>query len=362
MRHHVLTRLAGHLPTVWLSPPREWRRPPAHIFSEHSEPEGFPGLTIYSPGALLPRLYKPAWAARWTQRQRLRQAIRTLHKRGCERIVLYLWRPEFGDAIEEFNWALTCYHIDDEYSFSPFDVPISAEELNVIRCVDHVFIHSPGLLEKKGSINPHTSFVPLGVDYESFSKRLPEPDDLSKVPKPRIGYIGSLKRQLDWPLLDVLTSANPIYSFVFAGPSQIDADVAAAIKALSQKRNVYFLGEKATNLVPAYVQHLDVGLMPYRNDDYAKYGYPLKLHEYLAAGIPAIGVRMRTLQDFSEYVFLPDTPEGWTSAIHQALLPSSNSSSIRAKRQSIAKQHDWTRLVAGIASTIKASIRDYSVR
>lgn len=78
----------------------------------------------------------------------------------------------------------------------------------------------------------------------------------------------------------------PAASIVMIGPlaDERDSDIAA----LREMRNVYFLGEKSLASIPDYLQHMDVGLMPYKDIDYNKALSPLKLFEYLAAGLGTV--------------------------------------------------------------------------
>jgi hypothetical protein len=99
------------------------------------------------------------------------------------------WCYIFGDLIlwvpSNAPYDLSIYHIDDEYSFSPTEVEMSSAERTLLTSVDQVFIHSPGLMEKKGLFNPNTEFVPNGVSYASFATPGAEPDDLRDIPHPR---------------------------------------------------------------------------------------------------------------------------------------------------------------------------------
>jgi len=270
--------------------------------------------------------------------------------------VLYLWRPEFADALEFGPYDLTCYHIDDEYSFSLVEVEMSPEERGLMRQVDQVFIHSPGLMEKKGHVNPQTEFVPLGVDFELYSARRPEPPDLCSIPHPRIGYIGVLKRTLDWPLLTYLIGEHPEWSFVFLGPQAPHEDIRAPIEALSRQPNVHFLSARPTSELGAYPQHLDVCIMPYVLNDYARYGYPLKCHEYLAGGRPVVGCRMRTLEDLEEVVLLAETHSEWEDRLRRAISPEEQGSERTSARQAVARRHDWKGLVETIATCMEARL------
>jgi len=116
--------------------------------------------------------------------------------------------------------------------------------------------------------------------------------------------------------------------------------------------NVYFLGAKPVHSLPAYTQHLDICTMPYEVNDYTKFIYPLKLHEYLATGRPVVGSPIRSLQDFAHVIRLARTTEEWSQAIHDSLSPALNSADHVEARRRVARQHDWDELAKLIARTM----------
>src|SRR3990172_5425655 len=219
-RHHVLARLARYFQVMWVNPASEWRA----VFLKKESLNGnggamahLPGFSIYDT-LWLPRLYKPAWLGSHIFKARLARARELLISRGCRKIVLYIWRPEFGAAVDSVSFTFNCYHIDDEYSFADNGRTIDPVEKALITKVDQVFIHSPGLMERKGSLNCYTTFAPNGVNVADYATPAPEPKDLSAIPHPRIGYSGYLKKQLDWPLILDLTRRHREWSFVLVGP------------------------------------------------------------------------------------------------------------------------------------------------
>jgi glycosyltransferase involved in cell wall biosynthesis len=112
-----------------------------------------------------------------------------------------------------------------------------------------------------------------------------------------------------------------------------------------------------------YPQHFDVCIMPYGNNDYTKYIYPLKLHEYLAGGKPLVGTPIATLAPLGDVVLLPKTAEEWSSAIQKALSAAENTPYSRAARQNFAKQHDWWVLVRKISETLAQQLgQEYADR
>jgi glycosyltransferase involved in cell wall biosynthesis len=350
-RHQILTRLARYFDVVWINPARGWQ--------EHWHPkrgshlqrlkfrEVLPGFTVMTPGTMRPRFYRPLWLRRAMLTRTLKDARAYLARRKTKRLLLYLWRPEFAEALKLIPHDASCYHIDDEYSFADVARPNDPQEIELLRSVDRVIVHSQGLLKKKGDINPHTALIPNGVDYPAFATKQAEPPDLATVPIPRIGYVGVIKRQLDLGLLARLAHARPDWSFVLVGPVGNVSGKEAALAQLRALPNVHFLGYKPVNQLAAYVQYMDVCLMCYEVNDYTNCIYPLKLHEYLAAGRPTVASPIASVLDHSDIVTLARSDAEWLAGIARALAPPSPFESERRRRR--AASYDWDILVEKLA-------------
>lgn len=355
-RHQILTRLAQYFHVVWAEPAREWRElwfgDEKKVDQSHQQESLPQGLIRYQPGRWLPRLYRPASLASWTATQRVRRATALLRQRGCKTIVFYLWRPNYDYVLDCGPYDLSCYHIVDEYSFSPSELPLDTLEVQLIKRVNQVFIHSPALLDRKGHFNAHTRFVPNGVNYRAFSTPREEPDDLRSIPHPRIGYVGNIKAQLNFQILLQLATRHPEWSLVFVGPKGYMGKDATFVDQLSELKNVYFLGNKAVEIACAYPQHMDVCVLPYVLNDYTRYIYPLKLHEYLAGGRPVVGAPIRSLESFNHIIRLAGTEDEWSAAIEEALQREMNTVERIDARRTVARNHDWEALVATIAGTM----------
>ena len=320
-RHHVLTRLARYFHVVWVNPAADWHDlfhiPTEHV-SYNTDVTPPPGFTVCDP-VWLPCLYRPKWLARHVFDTRLKLARRMLVSRGCQKIILYICRPGFAPALNSVTLDLSCYHIDDEYSFSPVEVPPDPVETSLIANVNQVFIHSPGLMEKKGAINAQTAFIPNGVDFAAYVKPVPEPKDLSVIPHPRILYTGYIKKQLDWSLIRELTRRRGEWSFVFVGPLSPHPEIMSVVQEISSYPNVHFLGAKSTSTLAGYPQHVDACILPYCVDAYTNNIYPLKLHEYLASGKPVVSVPIRSIRDFTKVVALASGVDEWSNALARTL-------------------------------------------
>ena len=353
VRHQVITRLAKDFWTVWFEPATYWRKLHGRLSFPKTVPVPDHGrLLRYDPG-LSPKLNHSRQLGRLLDRMRLRQAARQLRNRGCDRIILYLWRPEYAHFRDLLKADQCLYHIDDEYSFSEQESEIPQRELHLIQAADNVIIHSPALMEKKGNINPSTTFVPNGVDYAWYAAPHDQPEDLKRIPYPRAGYIGIIKTQLDLAILKHLAEDRSDVSFVLVGPrGTLKSDV-GILNELSRLPNVFELGPKEPQELAAYMQHMNVLLMCYKKNDYTKFIYPLKMHEYLATGRPVISTPLRSVRDFDEVVMLAETSHEWATALSDALSAASLSDAQVRRRQAVARTHDWNTLVERIRGLIR---------
>ena len=200
-------------------------------------------------------------------------------------------------------------------------------------------------MEKKGHINPNTSVVPNGVNYDAFSTPVSEPADMCDIPHPRVGYVGKIKTQLDIDLLVTLARRHRYWSFVFVGPKKPLGNEENSFQELLSMPNVYYLGAKPLHALPGYVQHMDVCMLPYLRNGYTKFIYPLKLHECLAAGRPVVGSAIRSLEEFEGVIKLARMPEEWSSALTKSLVRDANDPARQEARRAVAREHDWGRLV-----------------
>ncbi len=337
-RHHVLTRLAAYCPVVWVEPSD---RSPA-------------GLQVLAPSRFLPQLYRRGWLRQALRLARYEAARRLLLAGGSERILLYIWRPEFADSIRLVKHDFSCYHIDDEYSFSRTELANSAEEVALINGVDQVIVHSRRLMEKKGGINPRTVMIPNGVDYAAYATPHAEPADLACIPSPRIGYVGVVKTQLDVDLMLRLAQRMSHASFVFVGPIGFLGEKRNSWDRLTELPNVHALGHRDVTMLPAYTQHLDACVMSYEVTDYTNAIFPLKLNEYLAAGRPVVSSRIDSVLPFADVVRIAGSDDDWVSALEAALSAEACADALVQARRTIAREHDWDRLVARIVELFRA--------
>jgi hypothetical protein len=355
-RQQVMSRIAKRFHVVWSGPAHEWRDIPVRMRSgsvtEHPVPD-LPMLHSYRPEAYLPQLYRPPALAKFLLQNRLKHARSILEANGCTHVLLNIWNPLYANVLPLVAHDMSMYHINDEYSFSPVEQPISAEEQMLMANVDEVFIHSPAVMARKGPLCSSATLTPNGVDFDAFANERAIPDALAAIPGPRIGYSGFLKMQLNWELLFDVAQQNPQWSFVFVGKALDQPGLADALARIDALPNVHLLGAKSSVELSAYPQHFDVCMLPYRVDDYTKYIDPLKLGEYLAGGRPAVGTPILPLRGVEDLISLAATPAEWRTSIEAALQPGANTQAEKTRRQSWARTRTWSAIVDTILRKVE---------
>ena len=123
------------------------------------------------------------------------------------------------------------------------------------------------------------------------------------------------------------------------------------VTTLQKCPNIHILGPRPYADLPAYCKGFDVGLIPYRiTDPRMQSVNPLKLREYLAAGLPVVSVNLPEAQGVSTDVFIANNIPDFISQIETAL--TNNSPADRHRRSCAMLNETWAARVATIESQL----------
>jgi glycosyltransferase involved in cell wall biosynthesis len=280
----------------------------------------------------------------------VRRWQRQLDSMGSGPRVLWIFHPRFGYLVDHLRFERLVYHAYDLYSHTSDWTPQAAEaQRHLLARADLIVCSSERIaLELHEASGKLVHVVPNGVDFERFdaARSGPQPDELAAIPRPRIGYIGSLNQKVDFPLIDALSLRRPDWHFVLAGRTVgLGEAQSARFASLVARPNVHFLGQKSTAEIAAYTAALDVGLLCYRTSGAWTEGiYPLKLHEYLACGLPVVSSDFPAVRDFPQVVRIARDPDDWHRRIEQALEGDGPGSP--DERMAIASANSWDQRAA----------------
>ena len=227
----------------------------------------------------------------------------------------------------------------DDFLHLPSATPgmIGPLEQRLLARVDAVVCTAKSLTLTKAPRTGRTHYLPQGVNYDHFSAPRPVPAELAALPRPLIGFAGGLYDRVDLPLLRRLAEEHRDGSLVLVGPVAVD------VRSLDLP-NVHCLGARPYGDLPAFVQAFDVGLIPYFLNDETRSVDPLKLLEYLAAGIPVVTTDIPEALKYRDSVAVAGSRDAFAAAVTRAL--SERDPAARARRQAVARQHTWDKRAA----------------
>lgn len=246
-----------------------------------------------------------------------------------------------------------CYHPD----FIVFDyLDETVEEFAVwaefkvpaLTGADLVTASSASLVEDSLQYTPNTLLVPNGCDYEHFApaarRNLPVPEDMQQIKPPIIGYFGAVASWLDFELLERIADRFNECNLVMIGPLY-------NVSRVPKRENIHWLGIKPYACLPNYAQLFDAAIIPFRITEMTRSVNPVKMWEYLAAGLPVVTTALPEASGLKE-VYFSLNHEHFLANLSHALR--SNNPSQKEQRMRLARMNTWKDRARRILEAIEA--------
>jgi glycosyltransferase involved in cell wall biosynthesis len=210
--------------------------------------------------------------------------------------ILWISLPTAVDVAESIDHSALIYYCGDDFSSlaGVDNETVHQHEKKLVEKADLIIAASDRLAAQFPA--QKTRILPHGVDYQLFSTPTQRAKDLINDGRPIAGFYGSISNWLDLELLTKTIARLPHWHFVFIGVTAID------VNPFNQFDNVTFLGKRAHDLLPSYVQHWTACLLPFIKNQQIQHCNPLKLREYLASGRPVISTEFPALSPYLEFV------------------------------------------------------------
>jgi glycosyltransferase involved in cell wall biosynthesis len=288
---------------------------------------------------------------------------KSLNELNIKNPIVWLSRPEMVDLIGGFNEKIVIYHIVDEYlAYSDVDkdkrTSLEKYEHRMLKNADLVIVVSENLYLNKKKYNKNTYKIKNATDFEAYSQVIindhPCSNDIKNLTRPIIGYSGLISERLDLDLIQHLAQTHPEWSITLVGQVN-DRNCANKINSLKEFKNIYFLGRKKITQLPNYVKAFDVGIIPYEIDEQSKNVSPLKLYDYLAAGIPIVISDLPAAHEFKEVIYIADNKEKFNVCVEHAL--ASDNRELFLKRRNLASKNTWDERVKQISNLITQHLK-----
>jgi glycosyltransferase involved in cell wall biosynthesis len=253
---------------------------------------------------------------------------------------LWSFTADITPLLGSFGEQRVIYYCVDEFAAFPgMDVETTRRlDRQLCERSDMVIAVSQTLYESKRAYNPNTILVPHGVLYEHFARALdpefPVAEDLARLRRPVIGYYGLIHEHQDLDLMAEIARRRPEWSIALVGKVQTDVRRFRAIP------NIHFLGQKPHAQLPHYCRGFDVAVIPHKINELTLNMNPIKLREYLAAGLPVVSTPLPEMKAYQPAVRMASGVEAWIAALKQALADRSLEADRR--RSQLVAGEDWS--------------------
>jgi len=279
----------------------------------------------------------------------VRRAARAL---GMAHFQLWSFLPVPIQYLRNIPRTLLVYYCVDNWSCHADGTssPFAEHDRALSRHADLIFATSRQLCLAKQLHNAKTFPAPHGVDHPHFARALdadlPIPPELADISGPLLGFIGLVDARVDRALLELLAQRHPDWTIAIVGT--VITDVAR----LQTLRNVRFLPRMPYQRLPEFCKRFTVGLIPYTINNHTAAINPIKLREYLAAGLPVVSTALDDVSMLQPLVAIANDGEHFVQATEEAV--ATDSPARRRMRSDAMRAHSWEARVRHIATTVRA--------
>jgi glycosyltransferase involved in cell wall biosynthesis len=330
-KHHIMSRLAKHNRVLWIN--SIGMRTPTANRKDLVKIGGklrafFKGLqrvqdNLYVMSPLAIPFHGSELTGEINRRLILAQVSHYQKKLNFENPILWSFLPNVVSLFGCVGEKLSLYYITDDFTqFSGYPAnAIDKMETCLIEKCDVVIASAKRLADKKSRNGKDIIVVRHGVDHKHFAQALslsPKdwPADIKVIKRPVVGFYGEINHWLDLNMLAEAARKKPEWSFVLIG--RIGVEV-GNIKFLTELTNVHYLGQKKFEELPAYCAAFDCALIPMKINELTLNVNPLKLREYLAAGVPVVSSPLPEVLAYGDGVRFATTSEELVKAVEEIL-------------------------------------------
>lgn len=231
---------------------------------------------------------------------------------------LWTFAPDVDYLCGRFDEECVVYYCVDEFSeFTGYEAKsILAAERRLAARADLVITTSQALYAAKAPLNRNVSLVTHGVDCEHFAAATHAatvvPAEIAGLPRPILGFWGLIQDWVDVGLIAEVARKRPEWSIVLIGDQQTPAD------CLHNLPNVHLLGRRPYGELPLYAKGFDIALIPFRLNTLTRAVNPIKLREYLSAGLPVVSTALPEVERYGDLVQTAADTEAFINACSRA--------------------------------------------
>ena len=229
-----------------------------------------------------------------------RQVVRAGHELGFDRPLLWINDSTYAPLVESTGWP-SVYDVTDDWLLATgVGRELERQHRNdaeLLRRASEVVVCSPALAASRGQTR-RVHLITNGVEVDHLRGPTERPGDL---PLGRIVmYQGTLSAgRLDLPLCaELCRGLADGAAVVFVGPNSLSSEDELELT----DAGAIILGSRPYAVVPAYLQHADLLIVPHQVTPFTESLDPIKAREFIAVGRPVVATPVAGFRDLGPQV------------------------------------------------------------
>ncbi|NOS86479.1 MAG: glycosyltransferase [Ignavibacteria bacterium] len=257
----------------------------------------------------------------------LKRQIRKILKKVNGEIVKYVWvlhRPELYFLVGNTGEAGAVYDCCDDHiltsDMNQKKVSGNRErEKKLSEKCNFVIATSNKLFSRNKGYNPNTYLVENSYNFTRAETDENAVAMLKEIKGPIAGYIGIIRGWIDFELLEYVLHRNSGITFVFVG--EIYKDSVQKMRELESKYpNLLLTGRVNYNALPGLLKYFNVGIIPFKNNEFMESVNPNKFYEMLSCAVPIVTTNIGDLKStYGDICKVADTKEEFSRLVNDIM-------------------------------------------
>jgi glycosyltransferase involved in cell wall biosynthesis len=276
------------------------------------------------------------------------------------RPVLWIAIPTACEVIGRLRECALIYQVSDKYDKNLMDHATGTDVIGemhnkLLDRADLIYFSGRKLFVEEVAAHPDIThkakMLEQGVDYDHFaaatSNEWEPPEDIDRLPHPRLGYFGAVDSWLiDQELIRYVAGKRPEWHWVLIG-------LRASRLGVEDLPNVSYLGSKPYSEMPRYASQFDVCVLPWASDnEWVSYGSAIKVREYLATGKPVVITPLYEYERLDGILRISRGYDDFILKVEDAL--ERDTPALKAARQEAVSSGTWDARAEQVSGDIQA--------
>jgi glycosyltransferase involved in cell wall biosynthesis len=280
------------------------------------------------------------------------------------RPVLWIAIPTARLMVGRLDEQALIYQVSDKYDANQMDHATGKNVIadlhsDLLLRADLIYYSGRKLFEDEMKDRPElkskSKMLAQAVDFDHFAQAtaisFDAPEDIARLPRPRLGYFGQIDSWLlDQELIRYVSGKRPHWQWALLGLKASRLDI-------EDLPTVHHLGSKPYDQMPRYAAQFDVCVLPWVTDnEFVNYGSAIKVREYLATGKPVVITPLYEYEPLDGILRISRGYDDFIAKVEDAL--SGDSESRREARQHAVRDSTWDARAEEVSRDIEGLISE----